>query len=257
MNLVQINNRIAEAFVSELGQQVNTIYTTIDGKMFIRLKEAKSHALLTIPGLILTWDFPVNDEQYNEIKRTCAISIFNGELPIDFLGAENDYEGFNMHIAYLNNENIPTSAADLVKLENIYGIKPKMDFDSSLILRNAIVTPDGTVLVSKYRHDFVSHVDKVTGKRYFVDGGSSYMRTSTNGDEINISVYDDGDFNKRRYYLHWGVNTYKNGRPRKQTKWTRICELETDHIKAILEHAHVIDAVYKDTMIKELEKRCQ
>lgn len=43
------------------------------------------------------------------------------------------------------------------------------------ILYNAIRTPDGTVIESRYRHDFVMHVDD-NGKSYGVDGGNDYLR---------------------------------------------------------------------------------
>src|SRR5689334_8761224 len=51
-----------------------------------------------------------------------------------------------------------------------------------MIIHRALITPDGTHLVSHWRHDFVSHTDK-NGKLYFLDGGLNYPRYSQNGDE--------------------------------------------------------------------------
>lgn len=45
---------------------------------------------------------------------------------------------------------------------------------------NAIKTPDGTVLQSRHRHDFVTHHDIKSGERYILDGGLEYKRTSMN-----------------------------------------------------------------------------
>lgn len=41
-------------------------------------------------------------------------------------------------------------------------------------------TPDGTLLESKFTHDYVSHTDTVSGEFYFVDGGTAYVRMSEN-----------------------------------------------------------------------------
>ena len=46
--------------------------------------------------------------------------------------------------------------------------------DDKLIL-NRMITPDGTVLISEHRHDFVEYTDK-NGHDYFLDGGNDYIR---------------------------------------------------------------------------------
>lgn len=119
------------------------------------------------------------------------------------------------------------------------------------ILRNAIKTPDGTVLESNHVHDFVCHTDK-NGKRYFVDGGHQYLKRSGEiFDFEDVSVEDDGSHETRRKYLKWGVSTTKTGEILPETKWTPICELESDHIKAILRLAN-IDEFYREVFNTEL-----
>jgi hypothetical protein len=47
----------------------------------------------------------------------------------------------------------------------------------NILVHNSIMTPDGTILVSRHRHDFVYHTDK-NGHRYCLDGGLDYIRMS-------------------------------------------------------------------------------
>lgn len=43
------------------------------------------------------------------------------------------------------------------------------------IILNRIKTPDGTILTSYHRHDYVTHIDK-NKREYMVDGGNDYLR---------------------------------------------------------------------------------
>ena len=47
------------------------------------------------------------------------------------------------------------------------------------IVLNSIMTPDGTVLISHHRHDYVTHLDK-NGELYLVDGGTDYLKRFVN-----------------------------------------------------------------------------
>nr|DAI89645.1 MAG TPA: hypothetical protein [Caudoviricetes sp.] len=62
------------------------------------------------------------------------------------------------------------------------------------LIYNAIRTPDGTLLVSRHTHDYVSHIDK-NGEEYFLDGGMGHIRTS-----INIISYEQ-EFRPNNPYL--------------------------------------------------------
>lgn len=67
------------------------------------------------------------------------------------------------------------------------------------IVFNGLRTPDGTILHSTYRHDFVGYIDK-NGKKYIIDGGNDYVRRSNNGDEVTITVYSDEPFKRVRRF---------------------------------------------------------
>lgn len=79
---------------------------------------------------------------------------------------------------------------------------PKLDgkvvgSEYNQIVYNAIQTPDGTILVSKHRHDYNSYIDK-NGKTYMVDGGNDYLKRSINEDQIDLTLYEDSPFESIR-----------------------------------------------------------
>ena len=111
------------------------------------------------------------------------------------------------------------------------------------ILRNSIITPDGTDLESAFTHDFVSHTDK-NGKTYAVDGGREYLRRVGDTDDcVDNSLYFDSPLSIVRRVFKWG--TYgKSGR--EQLKYVLLMDLTVEHIKAIIRTQtqlpeHVID----------------
>ena len=105
---------------------------------------------------------------------------------------------------------------------------------TSKLLYNAIQTPDGTILHSKHRHDFVCHVD-ANGERYCVDGGMEYSRIVGKTEDVKIlCVYDDGKWETRRKYLCWGNNYDEKGKKLRKTKWILLKDLDISHIENIL-----------------------
>lgn len=93
-------------------------------------------------------------------------------------------------------------------------------------------TPDGTILVSRHVHDFVSHKDKKTGEVYILDGGRDYRRESVNSiPGEDVSIYSDAPFEEIRENLCRGTFD-KNG----NRIWKPICELTDSHLQNILEY---------------------
>jgi hypothetical protein len=94
------------------------------------------------------------------------------------------------------------------------------------LVYNALRTPDGTVIASRHRHDYVSHRD-ANGKTYVVDGGLAYLRRSTHGDEVDLSLTLDSPFEQIRRAVSW--DTYgKDGRS--SMKHIALCDMESSHI---------------------------
>ena len=100
-----------------------------------------------------------------------------------------------------------------------------MEKDKFLIL-NRWKTPDGTVLISRHTHDFVSHKD-ANGEEYFIDGGSDYIRMSVNKEEMeNMCVYSDDQFSLIRTVLCRGTFDENNKRI-----WIPLCNMSNPHLE--------------------------
>lgn len=122
-----------------------------------------------------------------------------------------------------------------------------------LLIYNAIQTPDGTILESRHRHDYKTHKDK-NGHEYMVDGGLSYVRRSypESHPAKEISLYiPDTPYEEAVKFAAWG-SYGKNGD--EDLHYIPICEMETDHIKAVLETQEPIEQ-FKILMKWELERR--
>jgi len=101
-----------------------------------------------------------------------------------------------------------------------------------MIIHSQLTTPDGTVLVSKHRHDYVSHTD-ANGKYYFLDGGNEYIRSSINGDEDFFTVTTDTEHEVLRNYATWGTYGKSGEEPLQRIP---IASLATEHIYAIMDY---------------------
>ena len=107
--------------------------------------------------------------------------------------------------------------------------------DEPVIVHNSIRTPDGTVLVSHHRHDYKTHQDE-NGETYMVDGGTQYLRRSMNKEPYeDLSVYSDEPFKKIREVFTWGTRGKNGDQP---LKWVVLKDMDTDHIKAILDDGY-------------------
>ena len=87
-------------------------------------------------------------------------------------------------------------------------VKKLMEEEPELLV-NSIKTPDGTILTSRHRHDYVCHKDSITDTTYCTDGGDSYRRIIPGGVYQDLSVYSDDPFEKIRESLervHRGKN---------------------------------------------------
>jgi hypothetical protein len=124
----------------------------------------------------------------------------------------------------------------------------------SQIVCNRIRTPDGTILQSHHRHDYVTYID-YNELEYMVDGGHDYLRRTVHNDEpyVEMSLTMDDPFEDIRRGFTWGTRGKDGKQP---LTWVPLCQLATDHIIAILETQNLADYV-TELMEKELEYRIE
>ena len=123
--------------------------------------------------------------------------------------------------------------------------------DKYLLIRNALRTPDGTVLQSRHRHDYVTHTD-ANGKTYMLDGGLAYVRCSANGDEEYLIVTLEDTHEVIREACDWGTYGINGDQP---LSYITLCDMTTDHIGAVLKNVSSINPAIKIAMERELVYR--
>lgn len=118
------------------------------------------------------------------------------------------------------------------------------------LIRNAIQTPDGTILESRHRHDYKTYTD-ANGDEYMIDGGLDYIRSSANGDEVYMALYDNEPHEVQRVVLKWGTYGINGDQP---LTLKPIAEMDTGHLAAVLTECNPA-YVYRRAMVKEMEMR--
>jgi hypothetical protein len=120
------------------------------------------------------------------------------------------------------------------------------------IVANRLKTPDGTILHSMHRHDYVTHID-ANGEEYMLDGGMDYIRTNVNivaGEYL--TVYTNDNHSVIREVFTWGTRGPRGDQPIRRIY---LKNMDIDHINAILEtQIHIPDWV-RTIFENELEYR--
>ena len=123
----------------------------------------------------------------------------------------------------------------------------------STLIYNAIRTPDGTVLESKHRHDYVTYQDK-NGKEYMVDGGLEYTRRNVHADAPyeELSVYTTDGHDRVREAVKWGTYGINGDQP---LTHILLKDMNTEHIEACLKNVPSMHPAYKESFKEELKLR--
>lgn len=121
------------------------------------------------------------------------------------------------------------------------------------LVRQAIQTPDGTILESRHRHDFRTHIDAITGYRYIVDGGLDYRRGTLDEEKTkDLCIYLEDGIEVIREALTWGTYGKNGDEPYRQVK---LCDMSNEHIEACLETQFTMHPNCKEAFKMELEYR--
>ena len=121
------------------------------------------------------------------------------------------------------------------------------------LLRNALQTPDGTVLESKTRHDYKEYED-ANGWTYMVDGGLDYVRRSVNKHEpaIDLILMEAEPHFFLRDYVTWGTYGKQQDQP---LSYITIADMTDGHLQAVLDTQKNMYPQIGDLMVAELEYR--
>lgn len=125
---------------------------------------------------------------------------------------------------------------------------------------NAIRTPDGTLLWCTHGHDYKSHTDTVTGENYINDSIGLVVRRSKNkveAEDLSVWVdYNNPELTPEVRSVPFWKSYGKNGEYYPDGVVLSLQDMETDHIRAILETQHHIKGgVIEKLFILELIER--
>jgi len=121
------------------------------------------------------------------------------------------------------------------------------------LLRNAIQTPDGTILESQHRHDYKAYKD-ANGEWYMVDGGMDYIRRSVNAEDpaVDLSLTEEEPHSVLRHAVTWGTYGKEGDQPLSRVT---IADMETEHLEAVLDTQMGMYPQVRELMKAELEYR--
>lgn len=145
---------------------------------------------------------------------------------------------------------------DLLK-HYVGNIKNLLGKEDRQIVLNQIQTPDGTILRSMHRHDYVTYTDK-NGLEYMVDGGQDYLRRNAQHPDApykELTVYSNEPFEVIRENLHRGGRGKNGDEP---LKYVPLNEMSDSWVKAAITYNEELgmDKHYSTEMYrKELEYR--
>ena len=120
-------------------------------------------------------------------------------------------------------------------------------------LANRIRTPDGTILESMHRHDYVTYID-ANGKEYMVDGGLDYLRRNIHDDApyTELSVLSTDEHSVVRESFKWGTYGIDG---KQKLKYVVLKDMSWDHIEAILETQTQLREHVRQVFVDELDYR--
>ena len=118
------------------------------------------------------------------------------------------------------------------------------------IIVNMIRTPDGTILQSRHRHDYVEYTDS-NGCEYMVDGGTAYIRRGWTPDAPEyeeLSLYEGDDHELIRERFSWGSYGKDGTEP---LHYIKLKDITDEHLDAIMDMRHQLSKPIMRVFISE------
>ena len=117
------------------------------------------------------------------------------------------------------------------------------------IVRNAIQTPDGTILRSRSLYDYQSHLDTVSGETYGVVGGNKYLSHSVNiVPFVDMTVTSEDSFEVQREAFEWGCYGVDGT---DYIYYIKLMDFSSIHLYAILKTQTKLKGTYTEYLLKE------
>lgn len=119
------------------------------------------------------------------------------------------------------------------------------------LVYNAIRTPDGTILSSRNRHDYKTHLD-ANGEEYMVDGGLDYIRrnvTKEPAEELSVCLEQGHDV--VREACKWGTYGKTGSEP---FRIVALKDMSDGHIQACLD-TQAMHPNYRTAFCDEIKGR--
>lgn len=120
------------------------------------------------------------------------------------------------------------------------------------IIVNMIQTPDGTLLQSKFTHDYQVYKDK-NGFTYAVDGGLSYLKRTSDPNApqyVEKSLYQGDNFEQIRKFFH-RRNIHKIGE--ENQKWIPLCKMSDEWLRNVIAYHDEIGVLNYLTILYDME----
>ena len=130
-----------------------------------------------------------------------------------------------------------------------------MEKQERFMIANRVQTPDGTILWSRHRHDYVAY-DDANGEHYMLDGGPDILcwRSSINENAPAklLQVFSDAPFEEIRQVMLRGTRD-KDG----DEIWIPLCKMNDLHLVGVLDYNENlgIRSKYDQFIEKEIEYR--
>lgn len=126
--------------------------------------------------------------------------------------------------------------------------------ETPFLVANRIQTPDGTILWSRFGHDYVEYQDE-NGEYYMLDGGPdtlSWRSSVNNVPAKSMQVYSDAPFEEIRKVMLRGTFTVNGERV-----WIPLYKMSDLHLVGVLDYNedNGIHSKYDQFIKEEIEYR--